>query len=230
MIFTSSLVFALCLIQPFLSAALSFVDYDACTKAQTDATDHYIMCIYEQKSVAECQSTFMYDWKELSSGVCPKTQPASQSILNLVGICLGEKFTQEKCIKLSGYFIECAHEEDEPIKGCPYDLKICPDGSSVIRDPDNNCEFSDCELQSCYTDVRNALMVPTSAVILTTIVTSNLAAVLLKNTLATARTRQLDVLTENGLVPQIDGTGAKKNGLGRVHLASNVRCRVAHMN
>jgi len=73
-------------------------------------------------------------------------------------------------------------------------------------------------------------MVPTSAVILTTIVTSNLAAVLLKNTLATARTRQLDVLTENGLVPQIDGTGAKKNGLGRVHLASNVRCRVAHMN
>mmetsp|Transcript_22913 Transcript_22913/g.30335 ORF Transcript_22913/g.30335 Transcript_22913/m.30335 type:complete len:201 (+) Transcript_22913:93-695(+) len=154
MIFTSSLVFALCLIQPFLSAALSFVDYDACTKAQTDATDHYIMCIYEQKSVAECQSTFMYDWKELSSGVCPKTQPASQSILNLVGICLGEKFTQEKCIKLSGYFIECAHEEDEPIKGCPYDLKICPDGSTVIRDPDNNCDFFACEVQGCYSDVK----------------------------------------------------------------------------
>jgi len=69
---------------------------------QTDATtDHCIMCIYEQKSVPECQSTFIYAWKNLSSDVYPKAQPASQAILNLVEICLGENFTQETCINLS---------------------------------------------------------------------------------------------------------------------------------
>eukprot|EP00957_Ditylum_brightwellii_P090147 6866218-Ditylum_brightwellii.AAC.1 len=68
-------------------------------------------------------------------------------------------------------------------------------------------------------------MVPSSVVILKTIVTSNLAAVLLRNLTAT-RARQLAALTEDGLVPQKDGTGAKMSGLGRVHLASNVRCRL----
>mmetsp|Transcript_22145 Transcript_22145/g.32593 ORF Transcript_22145/g.32593 Transcript_22145/m.32593 type:complete len:104 (-) Transcript_22145:137-448(-) len=71
-------------------------------------------------------------------------------------------------------------------------------------------------------------MVPSSVVILKTIVTSNLAAVFLRNLTAT-RARQLAALTEDGLVPQKDGTGAKMSGLGRVHLANNVRCRVAHM-
>ena len=29
-------------------------------------------------------------------------------------------------------------------KGCTDDAKICPDGSSVGRDPENNCEFREC--------------------------------------------------------------------------------------
>eukprot|EP00957_Ditylum_brightwellii_P211378 15366110-Ditylum_brightwellii.AAC.1 len=75
-------------------------------------------------------------------------------------------------------FNECAHKEDEPIKGCPYDLKIYPDDSSGIRDPD----------------------------------TTTIA-------LTATRARQLAVLTENGIFPQTDGTGAKMSGLGRVLLA-----------
>lgn len=32
---------------------------------------------------------------------------------------------------------------DEPV-ACQDDAKVCPDGTQLVRDPDNNCEFSEC--------------------------------------------------------------------------------------
>ena len=37
--------------------------------------------------------------------------------------------------------------ESEPIVDpipCPYDIKICEDGTELTRDPNNNCEFPEC--------------------------------------------------------------------------------------
>ena len=38
---------------------------------------------------------------------------------------------------------------------CSYDIKICPDGSDVIRNPDNDCKFDPCPKEYvCPTDVK----------------------------------------------------------------------------
>ena len=35
--------------------------------------------------------------------------------------------------------------------GCTEDARVCPDGSVVVRDPNNNCEFDPCP-EECSTD------------------------------------------------------------------------------
>ena len=38
---------------------------------------------------------------------------------------------------------------------CPSDAKRCPDGSSVVRDPNNNCEFLSCPgIKACTKDAK----------------------------------------------------------------------------
>ncbi len=48
--------------------------------------------------------------------------------------------------------------ETTEVKGCTKDLKICPDGQSVGRDMNNQCEFYDCpappEVSACPEDVK----------------------------------------------------------------------------
>ena len=44
-------------------------------------------------------------------------------------------------------FVYGCVEELEELTGCQKDAKICPDGSSVSRDADNNCEFPECSKQ-----------------------------------------------------------------------------------
>jgi hypothetical protein len=49
--------------------------------------------------------------------------------------------------------------KDRNMKVCTLDAKLCPDGSSVSRDPDNNCEFYECpgenEKHFCTSESRN---------------------------------------------------------------------------
>merc|ERR1711953_610008 len=40
------------------------------------------------------------------------------------------------------------------ITACAQDLHICPDGSSVIRDPELNCEFPPCAVIDCSEDLH----------------------------------------------------------------------------
>ena len=44
----------------------------------------------------------------------------------------------------------CSYPKCTPtIVACTEDAKICPDGSAVGRDPNNNCEFKDCPIIAC---------------------------------------------------------------------------------
>ena len=41
--------------------------------------------------------------------------------------------------------------------GCTEDARVCPDGSAVVRDPNNDCEFPECPEANaavCTTDVQ----------------------------------------------------------------------------
>ena len=40
---------------------------------------------------------------------------------------------------------------------CPEDAKVCPDGSTVIRDPDKNCQFKPCPVKACSADAKICL-------------------------------------------------------------------------
>ncbi|MBW2991236.1 hypothetical protein KY348_06050 [Candidatus Woesearchaeota archaeon] len=51
---------------------------------------------------------------------------------------------KQKCLREWEEPCEAATEPEEEPKGCPEDAKICPDGSVVVRDSENNCEFPDC--------------------------------------------------------------------------------------
>ena len=43
-------------------------------------------------------------------------------------------------------------EQTTAVKACTKDAKVCPDGSSVGRNPKNNCEFFECPKQTKPTD------------------------------------------------------------------------------
>lgn len=58
------------------------------------------------------------------------------------GICVLPDGTE--CDEWAYYRGECPATQ-----GCPEDAKICPDGSVVVRDPDNNCEFPECPESEC---------------------------------------------------------------------------------
>jgi len=46
-------------------------------------------------------------------------------------------------------------KEDNSPKACTKDLKVCPDGNSVVRDPDNNCEFTPCPVEDNKEQIAN---------------------------------------------------------------------------
>jgi len=63
-------------------------------------------------------------------------------------------------LAIVGLFIgsNCAKEikTDDTIEvACALDAKLCPDGTSVGRDPYNNCEFEPCPIEIvCIDDVK----------------------------------------------------------------------------
>lgn len=47
------------------------------------------------------------------------------------------------------------HPDVEPVEGCPKDIRVCPDGEVVTRDPDRDCRFDECaNSPSCPEDLK----------------------------------------------------------------------------
>lgn len=48
---------------------------------------------------------------------------------------------------------------DKTPKFCTKDLKVCPDGNSVTRNPDNNCEFDPCPVEKVKAPYKKEPMI-----------------------------------------------------------------------
>ena len=49
-------------------------------------------------------------------------------------------------------------EQTTAVKACTKDAKVCPDGSSVGRNPKNNCEFFECPKPAKNSSNNNSLV------------------------------------------------------------------------